>query len=92
MNSTIIAEKKRYPIELYIQIGYFFSISYNLQESLHQEVYKSEKYYYTQHETYYKNIRALGLAYPELDYTISDFFFIAIANLCDRAKIVSNGC
>ncbi len=28
----------------------------------------SEKNYYEQHQTYYKNIRALGLEYPELDY------------------------
>lgn len=30
---------------------------------------QAEKYYYTQHETYYKNIRALGLEYPDLDYS-----------------------
>lgn len=30
---------------------------------------QSEKYYYTQHETYYNNIRALGLEYSDLDYT-----------------------
>jgi len=30
---------------------------------------QSEKYYYTQHEIYYNNIRALGLEYPILDYT-----------------------
>ncbi|MCX8491687.1 MAG: Fic family protein [Cyclobacteriaceae bacterium] len=29
----------------------------------------SERNYYEQHQTYYKNIRALGLEYPELDYT-----------------------
>jgi Fic family protein len=29
----------------------------------------SERYYYQQHQSYYKNIRALGLEYPELDYT-----------------------
>lgn len=29
---------------------------------------QSEKYYYTQHETYYNNIRALGLEYQDLDY------------------------
>jgi Fic family protein len=28
----------------------------------------SERYYYEHHQTYYKNIRALGLEYPELDY------------------------
>ena len=29
----------------------------------------SERNYYKQHETYYRNLRALGLEYPELDYT-----------------------
>ncbi len=30
---------------------------------------QSERYYYTHHQTYYKNIRALGLEYPDLDYS-----------------------
>ncbi|HEY8895730.1 MAG TPA: Fic family protein [Niastella sp.] len=30
---------------------------------------QSEKYYYTQHDGYYNNIRALGLEYPTLDYS-----------------------
>jgi Fic family protein len=30
---------------------------------------QSEKYYYTQHDGYYNNIRALGFEYPSLDYT-----------------------
>lgn len=29
---------------------------------------QSEKMYYQQHQTYYRNIRLLGLEYPELDY------------------------
>jgi Fic family protein len=29
----------------------------------------SERNYYEQHQTYYENIRALGLEYPELDYS-----------------------
>jgi Fic family protein len=29
---------------------------------------QSEKYYYGKHNTYYKNLRALGIEYPELDY------------------------
>jgi len=29
---------------------------------------ESEKNYYQQHQTYYKNIRRLGIEYPELDY------------------------
>jgi len=30
---------------------------------------QSEKHYYTQHQTYYDNIRLLGLEYPDLDYS-----------------------
>lgn len=30
---------------------------------------QSEKHYYQHHQTYYNNIRALGLEYPELDYS-----------------------
>lgn len=30
---------------------------------------QSEKYYYQHHQIYYKNIRLLGLEYPELDYS-----------------------
>jgi Fic family protein len=30
---------------------------------------QSEKHYYTHHQAYYNNIRALGLEYPLLDYT-----------------------
>ena len=29
----------------------------------------SERHYYEQHQTYYKNLSALGLEYPELDYS-----------------------
>lgn len=31
--------------------------------------FQSEKMYYKQHETYYNNIRLVGLEYPELDYS-----------------------
>ncbi len=30
---------------------------------------QSEKYYYSHHQTYYNNIRALGIEYPLLDYS-----------------------
>jgi len=30
---------------------------------------QSEKYYYTQHQLYYQNIRQLGIEYPTLDYS-----------------------
>ena len=30
---------------------------------------QSEKNYYLQHQTYYQNLRRLGIEYPELDYT-----------------------
>lgn len=39
---------------------------------------QSEKYYYTQHETYYNNIRALGLEYPELDYSKALLFLLML--------------
>ena len=29
---------------------------------------QSEKHYYQQHQTYYKNLRLLGLEYADLDY------------------------
>lgn len=39
---------------------------------------QSEKYYYTQHETYYNHIRALGLEYPLLDYTKALSFLLML--------------
>lgn len=39
---------------------------------------QSEKYYYTQHETYYNNIRALGLEYPDLDYSKALSFLLML--------------
>ncbi|MBC7425468.1 MAG: hypothetical protein H7321_02940, partial [Bacteroidia bacterium] len=30
---------------------------------------QSEKKYYLQHQIYYKNLRVLGLEYPDLDYS-----------------------
>lgn len=41
---------------------------------------QSEKYYYTQHETYYNNIRALGLEYPDLDYSNALPFLLMLPN------------
>lgn len=41
---------------------------------------QSEKYYYTQHETYYNNIRILGLEYPDLDYSKSLAFLLMLPN------------
>lgn len=40
---------------------------------------QSEKYYYTQHETYYNNIRALGLEYQHLDYSKALPFLLMLA-------------
>jgi len=40
----------------------------------------SERNYYEQHQTYYKNIRALGLEYPELDYNKALPFLLMLAN------------
>lgn len=41
---------------------------------------QSEKMYYQQHQTYYKNIRLLGLEYPELDYTKGLPFLLMLPN------------
>lgn len=40
----------------------------------------SERNYYEQHQTYYKNIRALGIEYPELDYSKSLPFLLMLPN------------
>jgi Fic family protein len=40
----------------------------------------SERYYYQQHQTYYKNIRALGIEYPELDYSKALPFLLMLPN------------
>lgn len=41
---------------------------------------QSEKNYYEQHQTYYHNIRMLGLEYAELDYTQSLPFLLMLPN------------
>ncbi len=41
---------------------------------------QSEKYYYQQHQTYYKNIRLLGLEYPDLDYKQALPFLLMLPN------------
>ena len=40
----------------------------------------SEKNYYNHHQTYYKNLRALGFEYPELDYSKSLSFLLMLLN------------
>jgi Fic family protein len=39
---------------------------------------QSEKYYYTQHDIYYNNIRELGLEYPDLDYSKALAFLLML--------------
>ncbi len=41
---------------------------------------QSEKYYYQNHQTYYKNIRLWGLEYPELDYSMALPFLLMLPN------------
>jgi Fic family protein len=41
---------------------------------------QSEKMYYNQHSTYYKNIRLLGVEYPELDYSKALPFLLMLTN------------
>lgn len=55
-----------------------------LAEKLGQKAWfiQSEKNYYNQHQTYYNNIRILGLEYEELDYSKAiDFFQMLPASL-----------
>lgn len=42
---------------------------------------QSEKMYYNQHTTYYKNIRLLGLEYSELDYSQALPFLLMLPNI-----------
>ncbi len=46
----------------------------------------SERNYYEQHQTYYKNIRALGLEYPELDYTKALPFLLMLPNSITKSN------
>jgi Fic family protein len=39
---------------------------------------ESERYYYQHHQTYYRNIRALGLEYPKLDYSRALAFLLML--------------
>ena len=41
---------------------------------------QSEKHYYQHHQTYYNNIRLLGLEYPDLDYTKALSFLLMLPN------------
>lgn len=41
---------------------------------------QSEKMYYTEHNTYFKNIRLIGLEYSELDYTQALPFLLMLPN------------
>lgn len=41
---------------------------------------QSEKHYYQQHQTYYKNIRLLGFEYPDLDYKKALPFLLMLPN------------
>ena len=47
---------------------------------------QSEKYYYAQHDTYYNNIRALGLEYPTLDYTKALSFLLMLPKSVTEAE------
>jgi Fic family protein len=45
---------------------------------------QSEKLYYNQHNTYYKNIRLLGLEYPELDYSQALRFLLMLPKITEQ--------
>jgi hypothetical protein len=40
----------------------------------------SERHYYQQHQTYYNNLRVLGLEYHELDYSKAMPFLLMLPN------------
>ena len=44
----------------------------------------SERHYYQQHQTYYKNIRSLGLEYPDLDYSKALPFLLMLPNSFEK--------
>lgn len=44
---------------------------------------QSEKNYYNQHQTYYSNLRRLGIEYPELEYTKALPFLLMLAGSLD---------
>jgi len=46
---------------------------------------QSEKGYYRQHQDYYRNLRALGLEYPELDYEKALPFLLMLPESLDTA-------
>ena len=48
---------------------------------------QSEKNYYLQHQTYYKNIRALGLEYPLLDYSQALPFLLLLPQSIENEKV-----
>jgi len=41
---------------------------------------ESEKHYYEVHQTYYHNLRRLGIEYPELDYAKAGAFLLMLVN------------
>lgn len=45
---------------------------------------QSEKNYYQHHQTYYKNIRLLGLEYPHLDYSKALPFLLMLPNSLEQ--------
>ncbi|MEZ5036485.1 MAG: Fic family protein [Chitinophagales bacterium] len=50
---------------------------------------QSEKLYYKQHQTYYKNIRFLGLEYPELEYNKALPFLLMLPNCLNHEITIS---
>lgn len=47
---------------------------------------QSEKWYYQQHDTYYKNLRLLGLEYPQLNYEKALPFLLMLPNALDLSN------
>jgi Fic family protein len=47
---------------------------------------QSEKHYYNHHQTYYNNLRKLGLEYPDLDYTKALPFLLMLPDALNKSK------
>lgn len=46
----------------------------------------SERYYYQQQQTYYKNLRALGIEYPDFDYNKAMPFLLMLPHALSKGK------
>jgi hypothetical protein len=79
MMSMILKENKIKEIKIILRIKVQ---TWFLAQKLGDKAWfiQSEKNYYQHHQTYYNNIRALGLEYLELDYSKAFSFLLMLSN------------